>query len=233
MEQKEAPPEPKLKPEVKAFLKFLSGRPKPSAERRREWGKVLDPLREYVKSGKISLDEYGEIILETINYFQSNAETDGLTGLYNRKAFDEFLPKEIKKAERYKYPVSLVILDINKLKELNDADKSHRSGDLAIIHTAEAIKKAIRFTDLPGRYGGDEFYVILPQADEKAAVEVGLRIIEEVDKKPFILGKKLSVSIGIKQWQEELPQILFDKVDKAAYKAKLIKQSLVVASGQE
>jgi diguanylate cyclase (GGDEF)-like protein len=233
MEQKEFPSSSELTPTVKAFLKFLSEQPKPSPERRRQWSEVLDPLRECVQSGKISLEEYGDIMLEALAYYEANSKTDSLTKLFNRNAFDEFFPKEILKAERHNYPLSLLILDVNKLKEWNDEDETHESGDKALINTADAIKKKVRVGDIPGRYGGDEFYVILPQADEEIAIKVAKRITKEIERVPLISGKKLSVSIGISQWRGESPNDFFRKADKAAYKAKREKRSFVVAKDKE
>jgi len=229
MEKKEFSSQSELNPAVKSFLKFLSEQPKPSFERRQQWSEVLDPLREYVRSGKITLEEYGDIMLEALAYYEANSEIDGLTKLSNRNAFDKFLPKEILKAERYNYPLSLLILDVNKLKEWNDEDESHESGDKALINTANVIKKKVRVIDIPGRYGGDEFYVILPRANKETAIKVAKRIIKEINRVPLISGKKLSVSTGIRQWGGESPKDFFGKADKAAYEAKKGKRGFVVA----
>jgi diguanylate cyclase (GGDEF)-like protein len=222
-----------LSPEVKSFLKFLSEQPKASPERKRQWSEVLDPLREYVQSGKISLEEYGDIMLEALAYYETNSKTDSLTKLFNRNAFDGFFPKEILKAERHNYPLSLLILDVDKLKEWNDEDETHESGDKALINTAWAIKEKVRAIDIPGRYGGDGFYVILPQADEESAIKIGKRITKEINRVPLISGKKLSVSIGISQWRGESPNDFLRKADKAAYKAKREKRSFVVAKDRK
>lgn len=229
MEQKENSVEQELTPKSKAFLRFLRRVSPPTEEEQKDWGEVLDPLMESVKKGKISLEEYTEVMFDAIRYFRSMSETDGLTELPNRKHFDKRLTKEILMAERQGYPLSLIIGDINKLKEFNDLDKSHRSGDEVIVNTAKTLKNSVRITDIVGRYAGDEFYIILPRADEKATIQIAKKISKEMKKISPVIGKKISISLGLSQWKNsESPVTLFDRADQAAFKAKNDNKDFVV-----
>ena len=94
---------------------------------------------------------------------------DGLTKIANRRNFDETLQKEIKRAMRYKHPISLMMCDIDYFKQYNDT-YGHLSGDKCLKKVAACLKKSFkRASDLPARYGGEEFAVILPHSDSKEA----------------------------------------------------------------
>lgn len=144
--------------------------------------------------------------------------TDSLTGLFNRRQFYHQLKKEIKRAQRQKYPVSLLVVDLDNLKAYNDR-LGHLKGDEALRGVAQAITASIRQdVDTGYRYGGDEFAVILPYSDEDEASEVAERI-----KKTFndfrLEGTSLSIGLAQLDMEEEVDDFV-TRADSAMYFAK-------------
>ncbi len=161
-----------------------------------------------------------------INLFdkiQKQAKTDGLTGLYNLKTFYELLDKEIWRSRRYGGSISLVMIDIDNLKELNDT-YGHRAGDKVIREISNRIKGSIRQIDIAARYGGDEFAVIFPNTPLEKAKVVADRIRKEVSKKPLYWkgqNVELSVSIGLGEYDGSFSaEDITGNSDNALYKAK-------------
>ena len=103
------------------------------------------------------------------------ARIDGLTGLMNRRTFDQTIQSEIERAARYDYPLSLIILDIDEFKACND-QWGHPAGDALLRAMSKLIKGNSRSTDIAARYGGDEFAIILPNTAQPAALELGERL---------------------------------------------------------
>jgi len=166
--------------------------------------------------------------MATVN--QEIADTDELTGLPNRRYFQKTLEREIKNNDRYQQPLSLLVADVDKMKNLNDLDKSHLIGDKALKEIAGAIKNGVRDSDFPARWGGDEFVVILPRSDKEGSLKVAKRILENVKNLDPVSGINLSISIGIAERQgNENEDQFFKKADAAAYQAKNLKQELIIA----
>jgi GGDEF domain-containing protein len=106
---------------------------------------------------------------------QINAATDALTGLYNRRLFDEYCDKELNRAKRYAQQLAIVILDLHKLKEVND-QRGHLQGDEVLQIAAATLRKTLRASDFSFRIGGDEFALLLPQTDPEQAITLCHRI---------------------------------------------------------
>ena len=151
---------------------------------------------------------------------QEQSVRDGLTGLFNRRYFDESLTIEFERASRYSQPLTLVMVDLDHLKIIND-EMGHLAGDSAIKQTGELLLKQSRRVDIATRYGGEEFAVILPQtplAGGKSASEHWRRSINGV----MIGNHRLSASIGIATFPEHgsSPERLLKAADIAMYRAK-------------
>lgn len=154
------------------------------------------------------------------------ANRDGLTGLANRRRFDETFPELVAQSTHTGRPLSLLILDIDDFKEVNDRF-GHLAGDALLKVLAATIKDRIRTADLAARYGGDEVVVVLPGADLEAAVSVARSITEELALRMAETGKILAptasctVSVGAAQLEPgDNPQSLIARADRALYEAK-------------
>jgi len=154
---------------------------------------------------------------------QHQAVTDGLTGLANHRTFYETLEKELWRCKRYGGQISLIMVDIDNLKKVNDA-YGHRVGDKVIREISRRIKECIRQIDTAARYGGDEFAVILPNTRLADAVVVADRMVDTVADSPIIWKKqsiRLSISVGLGQYDADTsPEDITSRSDRALYAAK-------------
>ena len=167
--------------------------------------------------------EHHYLITENKRLFQEVqrlAVTDPLTNVYNRHKLNESLSLEIERAHRYDRPLSIIMIDMDGLKGINDA-YGHAVGDEALVLVADSIRSCIRRVDLPTRFGGDDFVVVLPEADLDEAVAVAERICDEVHTRE-IPQADVSVSVGTVQWSSDHKSgdDLIEAVDRAMYEAK-------------
>ncbi|GAB4482767.1 MAG: hypothetical protein OHK006_01910 [Thermodesulfovibrionales bacterium] len=152
------------------------------------------------------------------------ATTDGLTGLFNHRSFQEKLTEEIRRMKRYNEPVSLLLTDIDHFKKVNDT-YGHPAGDQVLRGVARMIREAIRDIDIPARYGGEEFAVILPKTVDRDARVIAERIRRMVMDSTFTAdGKtlKVTISIGVASApaDADAKEDLIENTDKALYHAK-------------
>jgi diguanylate cyclase (GGDEF)-like protein len=153
------------------------------------------------------------------------ATQDGLTKLLNHRNFYEQLDIEFSRAKRFAHPLSVVMLDIDYFKKINDT-YGHPAGDAILKEMAKRIKSELRSVDIVARYGGEEFGLVLPESDSKASMLVAERIRQKVCTAPFGTDKgeiNVTVSIGV---CDSSSQAITDgtdmvkKADKALYKSK-------------
>lgn len=152
--------------------------------------------------------------------------TDKLTGLFNRRHFDDCLAKEQERAERGNLTFSLILFDVDKFKHYNDTN-GHIPGDKLLTQLAEVIKSSVRQIDIPCRYGGEEFVIICPNTSSEQALILAERIRVAIQNHPFAHREKqplgfVSVSIGISSFPEHSQDAtqLKDMADKALYLSK-------------
>jgi diguanylate cyclase (GGDEF)-like protein len=149
--------------------------------------------------------------------------TDPLTGIFNRRHFMAMLAREQHRAERYKTGFSVLMLDIDHFKKINDTH-GHPIGDEAIKAMAAAASKHLRPTDMIGRFGGEEFVVMLPHTDESGAVVAAERIRESVANVVVPAGTqdvRFTVSIGAATYaRKTTAEQMIECADKALYAAK-------------
>lgn len=152
------------------------------------------------------------------------SDTDELTGLKNRRAFNSELSMEVKKAIRYTRPFAIMMLDADYLKQVNDK-YGHDVGDKLIVSISHVIKDSLRETDILARYGGDEFVVMLPDTNDGKAFDVAERIRIAVENTSISAdGTRVSstLSIGVACYPEDSDEIdeIRKKADKALYLSK-------------
>jgi two-component system, cell cycle response regulator len=157
---------------------------------------------------------------------QRLAVTDPVTGLFNRHKLNEFLELEVERARRYGRPLSLIMLDIDDMKKFNDTF-GHPAGDEALRRVAQAIRSQVRRVDLPTRYGGDEFLIVLPEAKAEEAQAISMRIGIEIGKGSFD-GARLSASAGVSVWKAEFAtaEDFVRDVDQSLYRDKRREKAL-------
>ncbi|MDQ1314947.1 MAG: hypothetical protein QG662_1056 [Pseudomonadota bacterium] len=160
--------------------------------------------------------------------------TDGLTGLYNCRYFGERLSKEFSEAVRYGYDLSLLVMDIDFFKKVNDV-YGHQVGDRALVTVAQVLADSVRHSDLVARYGGEEFVALLPHSTQKQAMlvaeKIRLAIAEAVVEE--MGAQRLTISIGVASRKELAvahPHDLIRKADEAMYRAKDGGRNRVVAA---
>jgi len=165
------------------------------------------------------------IIIEydDLKKLELNAVTDPLTGLYNRRLFGETFEKELNRARRYTQPLSLVILDLHRFKEVNDKH-GHPRGDEVLRATAATLKKALRTSDSAFRIGGDEFALLLPQTDSQQALALSRRVETVFAEmlRPLQLEVTVSMDHGIAIFPQdaELADQLIRIADERLYRQK-------------
>lgn len=157
---------------------------------------------------------------------QRLAATDPLTGLANRRAFQERLEEEMRRARRYDRPLSLIMADLDYFKLYNDTH-GHPAGDLVLQDLAALLRANVRETDLVARYGGEEFVILLPETSRVGARAVAEKVRDAVENHPFPHrqtqpGGQLTISLGVATFPEDIdkPEALIHCADKALYRAK-------------
>src|SRR5580693_4993345 len=203
------------------------------------WERILLRRRELAESigKKISLKTAMVDVLASTNFLrvpilmeydefkklQINAATDPLTGLYNRRLFDEYCDKELNRAKRYGHQLAVVILDVHKLKEVNDRH-GHLQGDQILQLAAATLRKTLRASDFAFRIGGDEFALLLPQTDPEQAITLCRRIRSqyEIDIRPLKMdiGVTLDFGVAVHPPDGETKSALMNLADQRLYQLK-------------
>jgi len=163
-------------------------------------------------------------LTEDVTDWHQRMNTDGLTGLWNQRHFKNLLEKEINKTQRYSTPLSLIFLDVDHFKSLND-NYGHQTGDIVLKVIAEVMQKSIRNTDIPARYGGEEFAIILPMTDEEGATIFAERLrkeiedsqINDINDQPI---RKVTASLGIAFYHSGTISEFIEAADEALYQGK-------------
>lgn len=175
-----------------------------------------------------TIADYAAIGIENGQAYERIKEltiVDDHTGLYNARHLYRTLESEVARSARYGRPFSLVFLDLDRFKGVNDRH-GHQAGSLVLKEVGELLRGALRSADVPIRYGGDEFVLLLPEADRAQALGVAERIRGEIEEARFLRGRGLSVSItasfGVATFPEDgaTPEALLGAADSAMYRVK-------------
>ena len=226
----------------------LVGQRYPRDEARRTWDAIVthrDQLSRLLKRNPgivvAALDwmtNFQDDITDELSLIESGklenvlerAIVDGLTGLYDHDTFIILLGKEIERARRHGENFALLMLDLDDFKQINDK-YGHQKGDEVLARMAEIMRETVRTMDIPGRYGGEEFAVILPETDIRASIQSAERLLEAV-KMEFERDVGLTVSIGAACFPEHAATVetLIRMADEALYKAKSEGKNRIVSA---
>ncbi len=165
------------------------------------------------------------------------AMTDVVSGLANRRAFDEILQAEVTRAERYHHPISLIILDLDSFKEYNDK-WGHPAGDVRLKEVADLMRANVRDPDVAVRYGGEEFAVILPNTPKSGALRLAERLRRAAESyAPYGRGNQVpvagyTISVGVATYPEDATSLegLLLAADNAELMAKRLGKNRVHAA---
>ncbi len=178
--------------------------------------KNLETLASHVSMALLNAQIYGEVELASI--------TDFLTGAFNHRHFHQQLRQEIERARRINYPLSLLMIDLDFFKRVNDTF-GHPTGDQVLKQLAQRIKKELRGVDMLARYGGEEFTIILPGTPYEALMPVAQRLLAVISSAPFLVADvviPLTISIGGATFPDQADdaQSLVAQADQAMYISK-------------
>jgi diguanylate cyclase (GGDEF)-like protein/PAS domain S-box-containing protein len=153
------------------------------------------------------------------------ATTDGLTGLYNHRSFQERLAAEFQRYSRYRAPFSVLLLDVDHFKQFNDA-YGHPAGDLVLKQVAQLIRANLRSVDFVARYGGEEFIAILPETGETASLQAAEHVRQAIEEAHWE-QRPITVSIGLStaSFTTGSQATLIDEADRALYVSKSLSRN--------
>jgi len=180
-----------------------------------------------IKIGSIALKYLPKGDPERLTYdqLQHEANTDGLTGCYNKRFFNDRIELEVKKCKVTGKPLCLIIFDLDHFKKLND-NYGHDAGDYVLKELAQVLRSGgMRDNDIFARYGGEEFVVLLPETNLKEGFAIAERLRRLVEQHQFVYDQKrlpVTASIGIADYRQgvETGTDLFKRADSAVYKSK-------------
>ncbi|ACK65209.1 response regulator receiver modulated diguanylate cyclase [Rippkaea orientalis PCC 8801] len=181
----------------------------------------------------VELKQVQKQLQEACQTMKKLADTDELTGIANRRCLLEFAQREFQRSLRYGTPFCLLMIDVDHFKNINDK-YGHPNGDKAIQWVVEIIKLGLREVDFFGRFGGEEFIVVLPQTALGGALEVAERIREAIASQPLTLEQDtvtLTASIGVATYTGEDKTVvgMIQRADKSLYQAKAKGRNQVIA----
>ena len=173
--------------------------------------------------------EFSAIAIENAQNFRRVQEltvVDDHTGLYNSRHLRRTLDAEVARAIRFGHPVSVIFFDLDRFKQIND-QHGHQCGSNVLLEVGALLKRFLRSTDVPVRYGGDEFVVLLPETSRDQAVECGKRLLGEIRAHGFMADAPfgplaLTASLGVAAFPDDAktPDELLSRADEAMYRVK-------------
>jgi diguanylate cyclase (GGDEF)-like protein len=190
------------------------------------WAERIDDPGQRVRSLVSLLAAEAAVAIERADLLarlEAVARTDDLTGLANRRAWDEHLPRELSRAHRDEQPLCVAMLDLDRFKEYND-ERGHQAGDRLLKQVSAAWREMLRPSDMLARYGGEEFGLVLPHC----SIEKGMEVVERL-REYMVSGQ--TCSAGIAMWDGEEPaDRLVSRADSALYEAKAAGRDRSVAA---
>jgi diguanylate cyclase (GGDEF)-like protein len=174
------------------------------------------------------------IVIENAKLYEKSqqlATSDALTSIFNRRHFYELALTEFERSKRYKAHLSVIMLDIDHFKYINDK-YGHLTGDQILISFVQRVQAELRTSDVFARYGGEEFIILLPETDNRQAIQVAERLRVVTAEKPFTNNQTspyITISLGVATLDDSCDNLdtLIDRSDKALYEAKQIGRNRV------
>lgn len=180
-------------------------------------------LEERVNQTRAELTLAGRIAADTQEALKEQALKDGLTGLWNRKTIFAMLEREVCRAQRDRFPITLVMIDLDHFKTINDT-YGHLTGDEVLREAANRLVEAMRSYDFAGRYGGEEFLVVLPSCPPHSGVHRAEDFRVAIAERPVATAQGLlpvTCSLGVAAYDNSMPpEDLIRRADEALYRAK-------------
>jgi diguanylate cyclase (GGDEF)-like protein len=183
--------------------------------------------------------EFSAIAIENARNFHKVQELtvlDDHTGLFNSRHMKRQLELEVVRATRFGHPVSLIFFDLDHFKLVNDSH-GHQAGSRVLHEVGKLLLRTLRSTDVPVRYGGDEFVILMPETSKDQAIAAGRRIAGEIAREPFLPGEKfgplhLTASVGVAAFPDDArePEALLRQADEAMYRVKAERRGGVEAA---
>ncbi len=171
---------------------------------------------------------YEEIYDRSKKSWKKLATTDKLTDCINRYAFEDTLNREVERARKYSYSLSIILFDLDNFKEIND-NYGHLKGDDVLKMTADIVRSLLRKTDFLCRWGGEEFLILATYTDKRQAFRLAERIREAIESTDFGLPIKVTASFGVTDLEEDDDiDSLLARADKALYEAKKTGKNKVI-----
>lgn len=185
---------------------------------------VFNHMVSSLRRGQAEISQAHEALIEKNRELHLLSITDGLTNLFNRKHLMDLFDMEMARTRRYRIPFSVMIADIDHFKKINDT-YGHLAGDAVLRRIADSLRHVVRECDHVGRYGGEEFLIILPSSDADGAMQMARRIREQICQERFYNdGNELSmtISVGVAQCTdgEDSVEAILSRADTALYQAK-------------
>lgn len=187
-------------------------------------------IQDYQQNLEQKIEERTKELEDKNTQLEKLSVTDRLTEVFNRMKLDSVLEGEINRANRYKNALSLIILDIDHFKRVNDTH-GHQTGDSVLVEFASILRKTVRNTDTVGRWGGEEFLVICPETGLKGAVSLAETIREKIESHSFATVGRVTASIGISAYSEgDMEKDMIGRADGCLYQAKAEGRNRVICT---
>ncbi len=192
----------------------------------------LRDAKQQAEASALALKRRNEELQRANEVLEQLSITDGLTKLHNHRFFQDHLTREIKRVRRTGEPLSMLLIDIDDFKSLNDR-LGHAAGDELLKGIARTLNGSVRESDFLARYGGEEFVVVAANTDLPGAVHLAEKVRTEVAESSFVVDEsmqvfKITVSIGVAEYQGNR-KAFFRAADRALYRAKAEGKNCVVA----
>jgi len=189
-----------------------------------------------------SLTLQSTLDMRRVTLLEQESITDPLTCVYNRRYLDRRLDEEFERAQRYRMPLSILLIDIDHFKQVNDS-YGHQTGDLVLSYLGRLLLDAMRSSDIVARYGGEEFVIIAPNTSGHTAQGLAERLREHINNHKLVLSNTpmqrleitVTASIGVADIDErtDTSEQLLDFADQALYQAKLDGRNRVISNRGE